>query len=138
MSAGPQVVVDLSWKGDLRFAGRSGGTAFTLDSDGQAGLSPVEALAASLAGCMAIDVVHILRKSRLPVRALHAHLEGRRAPEDPRRLMAVNLSFEVEGEVPGERVERAIALSRDKYCSVWHSLNPNIALETSYELKASA
>ena len=48
--------------------------------------------------------------------------------------MKVDLRFTLEGEIPGDRVERAIALSREKYCSVWHSLRPDIELTTSFEV----
>ncbi len=103
-----------------------------LDSDGQAGPSPVQALAFALAGCMSIDVVHILTKGRLPLRALRAHLEAERRPQDPKRLVGIRLHFVVAGDVPADKVERAIALSREKYCSVWHSLRQDIAFRTSF------
>jgi putative redox protein len=106
-----------------------------LDSAGEAGPSPVQMLACSLAGCMAIDVVHILEKGRVPLRALRASLVAERAPGDPRRLVKVDLRFHVRGDVPRDRVERAVALSREKYCSVWHSLRPDIAFTTAIELE---
>jgi len=83
---------------------------------------------------MAIDVVHILKKGRLGVTSLRAELHARRAPRDPKRLVAVRLHFRVGGEVPAERVERAIALSRETYCSVWHSLRHDIDFLTSFEI----
>jgi putative redox protein len=116
----------------LRFVARSGSQSFTLDSGSAAGPSPVQALAAGLAGCMAIDVVHILTKGRLPFRSVKAHLEGERAAEDPKRLLAVRLHFAIEGDIPEEKVARAIALSREKYCSVWHSLRQDIDFQTSF------
>jgi putative redox protein len=131
------VVIDLDWQGDLRFEGRSGPAAMTLDSEGRAGPSPVQALAFGLAGCMAIDIVHILTKGRSAPRALRAHLVGHRAETDPRRFVRIALHFTVSGDVAGDRIERAIALSREKYCSVWHSLRADIELETSFEVTTS-
>ncbi|HXB57206.1 MAG TPA: OsmC family protein [Vicinamibacteria bacterium] len=128
------VTVDLDWRGDLRFAGRTGSVEMILDSAGQAGPTPVEALALSLAGCMAIDVVHILKKGRLDPRAVHAHLIGERAREDPKRLVTVTLHFAVTGDIPAEKLERALSLSREKYCSVWHSLRPDLDFKTSFEI----
>ena len=128
------ILLDLDWEGDLRFRGAAGSVSLVLDSEGQAGPSPVQALAFSLAGCMSIDVVHILTKGRLPLRALHAHLEAERRPEDPKRLLGVRLHFAVTGDLPPDKVERAIALSREKYCSVWHSLRPDIDFRTSFAL----
>ena len=124
----------LEWKGGLRFAARAAGGELLLDGDGKDGLSPVQALALALAGCMAADVVLILTRSRVPPRALRATFSGERAPEDPRRFVRMALHFDVSGDVPAEKVERALALSREKYCSVWHSLRPDIALETSFEI----
>ena len=127
------LALDLEWQGDLRFRGTTGSVSLVLDSAGEAGPTPVQALAYALAGCMAIDVVHILRKGRLEPRSLKVHLEAERAPDDPKRLVSAHLHFVVAGEAPAEKVERAIALSREKYCSVWHSLRPDIAFRTSFE-----
>jgi putative redox protein len=128
--------LELDWKGDLRFEGRSGEVGLVLDSAGKAGPTPVQALAFGLAGCMAVDVAHILNKARLPLASLRARLVGERAPEDPKRLTRIDLHFRVGGEVPADRVERALALSREKYCSVWHSLRPDIVFNTSFEIQA--
>jgi putative redox protein len=126
--------VDLTWQGALQFAGRTSQFGMTLDGNGQAGPSPVEALCLALAGCMAIDVVHILTKGRVEPKALLAHLEADRADSDPRRIVSVRLRFTVTGPAPPDKVERAIALSREKYCSVWHSLRPDIDFTTSFEV----
>jgi putative redox protein len=83
---------------------------------------------------MASDLVHILTRGRLPLRGLRAQLEARRADEEPRRLTAVSLHFRIEGDVPPDKVQRAIDLSREKYCSVWHSLRPDIDFRTSFEV----
>jgi putative redox protein len=130
----PALTADLVWEGDLRFGCRAGDAAMTLDSDGVAGPSPVQALVLALAGCMAMDVVHVLRKGRHDLRALSASLSAERAPEQPRRLTAVRLRFAVTGPIDRAPVERAIALSREKYCSVWHSLRPDIVFETGFEI----
>jgi putative redox protein len=133
----PDVSLDLEWEGELRFRGHSGAVELVLDSDGRAGPSPVQALAFALAGCMAIDVVHILRKGRLDVKGVKAELVAERASADPRRLLRVRLHFRVTGDVPPDKVERAIALSRETYCSVWHSLRPDTEFATSFEVAAA-
>ncbi len=123
------------WEGDLRFAGRSDGVAVTLDGDKLAGPTPVQALAFALAGCMAADVVAILVKGRAGLESLRAHLAGQRHAEEPRRFVRITLHFVVTGAVPPEKVERALALSREKYCSVWHSLRQDIELTTTFEIE---
>src|SRR3954470_22414507 len=118
----PRPFVELVWEHDLVFAGHSGDVKMTLDSAAAAGPSPMQALAFALAGCMAMDVVHVIRKGRYPLRGLKAELSGRRAAEDPKRFTAITLHYTVIGEVPDEKVARAILLSKEKYCSVWHSM----------------
>jgi len=132
--AKPPVVADLTWTHDLEFAATSAGTSMTIDGNSKAGPSPVQALAFALASCMAADVVLILTKGRQPLRALRAHLVANRAQDDPHRILQAHLSLAVEGAVPLDAVERAIALSRDKYCSVWHSLNPDIDFKVTLEI----
>jgi putative redox protein len=124
--AKPPTVLDLTWIGDLKFSGTSDRASIVLDSAGVAGPSPVQTLAFALAGCMAMDVAHVLTKARHTYRALRAHLEAERAAEDPHRILRVTLQFAVEGDVPPDAIERAIALSREKYCSVWHSMRQDI------------
>jgi putative redox protein len=131
----PPVVVELSWDGDLRFKGKAGAAAVVLDSTSQEGPTPVQALAASLAGCMAMDVADILRKGRFDVQGIDLRLVAERPPDPPRYLKTVDLHLVVTGEVPQDRVERAIALSRERYCSVWHSLRSDIVFTTSFEVR---
>ena len=134
--AGPRTSLELRWDGGSRLLARAGGREQLCDWDGHEALSPVETLALALAGCMASDVVTILQKGRLPLRALRATVNAARAAEEPRRFLAVDLRFEVDGDVPADRVERAIALSREKYCSVWHSMRQDIEFTVSFELIA--
>lgn len=95
----------------------------------------MQALALALAACMAMDVVHILRKGRHDLRGLRARLSGQRAPEEPRRFIAIVLHFTVSGAVPAEQIQRAIVLSREKYCSVWNSMRQDIILEVTHEIE---
>jgi putative redox protein len=95
----------------------------------------VQALVSALAGCMATDVVDILAKGRLPLTSLRATLHAERHSEDPRRLVSAKLHFVIAGAVPGDRVERAIALSRERYCSVLHSLREDLDFRTSFEIQ---
>jgi putative redox protein len=78
----------------------------------------------------------VLTKGRQELRGLRAELTGHRAPDDPHRFTAIALHFTVTGAVPAERVDRAIQLSRDKYCSVWHSMRQDIELTVTYAIAA--
>jgi putative redox protein len=130
----PPTTVELIWERDLVLKGHSGDASIVLDSAGQAGPSPVQALAFALAGCMGMDVVHILLKGRLDLRGLKISLSAERAPEDPHRITAVALDFTVTGDVPKDQVQRAITLSHEKYCSVWHSMRQDIAFSTTFSV----
>lgn len=131
----PPIVVDLTWQGGMRFAVHSGTADFVLDGPGNAVPTPVQALAGSLAACMGIDLAQILTKGRHPLKALHAHLVGNRRGEEPKRFTDVALHFAIRGDVPADAVERAIALSRERYCSVWHSLRQDIVLQITHEIR---
>ena len=130
----PPIVVDLSWQGGMRFACRSEAAQFILDGPGNTVPTPVQALAGSLAACMGIDLVQILTKGRHALKDLQAHLAGDRRGDEPKYFTRITLHFTITGDVPAEAVERAIALSHEKYCSVWHSLRRDIELATSYEI----
>ena len=96
----------------------------------------MQVLAEALAGCMAIDVVSILTKGRHPVKGLQVSFSGERAPHPPRRSPSVTLTFHATGEVPPAAVERAIELSRQTYCSVWHSLRQDLPFHTTFHIHA--
>lgn len=134
--ARPPLVAELVWSGDLRFDASSGAGHAIVDGDSKAGPSPTQYAAMGLAGCMAADVVDIIRKGRHPLEALRVTFTGTRAEQPPRRFLAITLHFDVTGAVPGEAVERAISLSREKYCSVWHSFRQDITLSTTFVIHA--
>ncbi len=133
-SSRPPTIVDLEWESDLRLQATAGENRLILDSNGAAGVSPMQALALAIAGCMAMDVVHILRKGRHDLRGLRVRLTGQRAPEEPRRFTAVALHFAITGAVPTDQIQRAVDLSREKYCSVWNSMRQDISLEVTHEI----
>ena len=132
--AKPPIETTLVWQDELTFTATSGHSSFTVDSKGVAGPSPMQSLLASLAGCMAIDVVMILQKGRHPLRGLEANLVGQRADEEPRRYTAITLHFVVTGDVPTQAIERAIELSHDKYCSASAMLAKTAELTLSWEI----
>lgn len=130
----PPVAASLSWKHKLVFDAASGGTSIVVDSEGREGPSPMQTLAVSIAGCMSMDVAYILTKGRHAFRALSCDLVAQRAPDNPHRFTSVGIAFVVKGEVPEDAVARAIQLSRDTYCSVWHSLRHDIDFTTSFQV----
>jgi len=134
----PPTIGTLTWQGGLQFRAATARTEITLDSDSTAGPSPPEALALALAGCMAIDVADIVIKGRHSLKALEVKIVGNRRDETPHYFVRFTMHFAVTGDVPPHAVERAIQLSHDKYCSVWHSLRQDMQLETSFEVRPAA
>ena len=127
----PPMNLELSWDGRLKFTARAEDHEWVLDGRTEEGPSPVMALASALAGCMAIDVVHILTRGRFAIRSFRAHLAGRRADSEPRRFVAFDLRLSIDTDAPRGQIDRAVSLSREKYCSVWHSLRQDIELTTT-------
>ena len=130
----PDVDVSVRWEGASLLSAQAGGASMAMDWDSERAVSPVQALVLAIAGCMASDVVIILQKGREPISGLSARATADRAPTPPRRLLRVEIRFEIAGNVAPEKIERAIRLSRETYCSVWHSLAPDIYFTTSFEV----
>jgi putative redox protein len=129
----PPLKAELTWEGDLRFRARSNAAEIVLDSHGQAGPSPMQSLAFALAACMGMDVAHILEKGRHEFRGLRLDLSADRAPSTPHRFLSITIRFIVEGGVPEAVIQRAVDLSHENYCSVWHSMRQDIALTLTIE-----
>jgi len=130
--------VALRWRHGMAFEGSAeGGPSILIDGAGKEGAGPMDALLLALAGCTGSDVVSILEKMRLAVQGMTVEVAGERRPEHPRRYTSIVLTYRVRA--PGaseERVRHAIDLSLEKYCSVTHSLAPDIARR--YELVLEA
>jgi putative redox protein len=136
MSGAKPLHVEIVWNGELQFGVTSGHAAVVVDGHSSAGVSPVQLLGMALLGCMSADVVDILRKGRHPLHRFQASLNAERAPDPPRRLLNVQLHFAIHGNVPAAAIERAITLSREKYCSDWHSLREDVELTTAFDILA--
>ena len=96
---------------------------------------PMETVLAGTGGCAAYDVVLILKRGRHDVRACSVKLTSERAPTDPKVFTSIHMHFTVTGrDLPAPAVERAIALSHDKYCSATHMLAKTAAITTSFEV----
>jgi putative redox protein len=96
---------------------------------------PMETLLAGAGGCTAYDVVLILKRGRHDVRGCSVRLQAERAEVEPKVFTKINMHFTVTGKgVPAVAVERAIAMSHDKYCSATIMLGKTAEITTSFEL----
>jgi len=130
----------LRWTGEgLAFEGTAGSSGpdrvVPIDGEGDGGPAPMEMLLLSLGGCMAIDIRVILVRSRVKLDTLDLDLVGERREAEPQSFQAIRMHLRMSG--PSERdrakVERAIRLSEEKYCSVYHTLRPDLRIQTSFE-----
>jgi putative redox protein len=127
----PVTKATLTWSRDLVFSGATPqGYELDFDADAQWGCKPTEALLLSLGGCMAIDIVSILKKMRMDIIKFRIDISGERNPDPPQYFKAVEMTLHLAGQnLDPRRIERAIALSREKYCSVYNSLRPDLDLK---------
>lgn len=127
--------VTLDWLGELRFAGGApGGPKSFLDADNASAPGPMLTLLLAAASCTASDVAIVLRKKRVALTRLSLEVAGTRREAEPRRYVAIHFIYHVAGEGLDEaKARHAIDLSIEKYCSVLHSLAPDIAV--TYDLR---
>lgn len=121
------------------------GHAFVVDSDKEefggrrTGPRPIELIAASIAGCTAMDVVSILRKMQQQVTGLQVKVDSSDAEEHPKRLLQVRIHYRVTGiGLDSSKVQRAVQLSETRYCPAMASINPDIEVSTGFELVEAA
>ena len=123
------------WKHDDVYEGTAeNGNTILFDADAAHthGPSPMEAVLMALCGCTSVDVVSILNKKRQPLTALRVSAVAEQAPTPPRVFTRIKLTYAVSGKLSRDAVEHAVALSKEKYCSV--SLMLEKAAEIDYEI----
>ena len=126
----------LTLERDLYFIGTTQrGYEVEYDVSYEEGCSPTETLLLSIAACLSIDVVHILRKMRCEITKYEVAVEGARNLTPPQSYQSVNVMIRIAGKgVTAQKIDRSIDLSRNKYCSVYHSLRPDIEVTVKYEI----
>lgn len=130
----------LTWEKELIFHGRTQrGEEIDYDAEFQWGCSPTETLLMSLAGCLAIDVVSFLQKMRANVTKFHIDYSGERNLTPPQYYKSMELIIHIEGEnITPKKMDRAVSLSQEKYCSVYHSLRKDIKVTVKYFINEKA
>ena len=92
------------------------------------GFRPMELMLISLAGCSAIDIVHILKKGKHAIHSYTAEVEAERRDELPRIFSSINMIITVDTDAPDTVLERAAALTKEKYCSAFAVLEASSAV----------
>jgi putative redox protein len=118
----------LGWQERLIFrGGEPGGPVTTIDGDNAEAPGPMLTLLLAAAACTGADVVVILEKMRVTLRECRIEASGVRREAEPRRYTEIHLEYHLAGEgIDEAKARRAIDLSITKYCSVIHSLAPDI------------
>jgi putative redox protein len=132
----------ISWVEGRTFTGESGsghmivlGRAETPDG-GSKLISPMELVLMGAGGCTAFDVVHILEKGRDQFTGCVAEVEAERAETDPKVFTKIHIHFIVTGKgLDARKVERAIQLSAEKYCSATLMLGRTAAITHDFEVR---
>jgi putative redox protein len=124
----------LTWDKDLVFIGRTNrGYEVEFDAHQQWGCSPTETLLLSVAGCMGIDMVSFLKKMKVEIKSYKMDIVGERNPTPPQYYTSMEMIISITGSgLTAKKLERAISLSHEKYCSVYHTLRKDMKMKVDY------
>lgn len=104
------------------------------DGDRFVGVKPSDLLLMAAAACSAFDIVEILGKQREPLQDIRILCEGEQQSDPPYTFTRIHLRYFVYGDVDEKKLQRAIKLSEEKYCSVMETLRPGVPISSEYEL----
>lgn len=133
----------IKWVEGMQFVGRApSGHSIVLDTHEKAGgtdssVRPAELVLVGLGGCTAMDVISILRKMRVPFEDFEVEVNAEEAEEHPKVLTKIELVYRVTGDVPEDKLEKAISLSQERYCSVSTMLGKTAQISYRYEIVKS-
>ena len=124
----------LTWDKELIFVGRTQrGYEVEYDAQQQWGCSPTETLLLSVAGCMAIDMVSFLQKMKCEIKSYKMDIVGERNPTPPQYYTSMEMIISITGMgLTAKKLERAISLSHEKYCSVYHTLRKDMKMKVDF------
>jgi putative redox protein len=136
-----EVLTEVVFKGGMRFDGKSGRAGkpvaidFTPEGEPIDGYSPLELLLTSLAGCSGQVTVGLLKRMGQDVKDLTVHARGGKKDIHPTVFTSVELDFEFRGgRVDSASVEKALALSEERFCPVWVMLKASVPITATYRL----
>lgn len=104
------------------------------DKVSASGMKPSDLLLLAAASCSSYDIVEILTKQREPLKDLQVICEGIQLDKPPYNFTKIHLHYIVTGDVEAKKLETAIQLSEDKYCSVINTLRPGVSITNDYEI----
>ena len=133
-----ETAITAKWVGpDLQYIGTDNkGNSIRMGGND---ISPAQMVLLGLAGCMGMDTVYVLQKKRLDIQSVDVTVIGHQPDGYPRPFTDVEIHFTISGKNLSEKaVERAISLSRDKYCIVGQTLASPVNVQTSFVINTPA
>jgi putative redox protein len=128
----------LTWEKDLVFTARIRGYAIDFDAEAKEGCIPTDSLLMSIPGCLAIDLALFLKKMKVDINKLDIETIGERNPVPPKYFNTVRMNIRIGGKgITPKKLERAISLSQEKYCSVYHSIRKDMDVKVTYTIEES-
>ena len=134
--------VKLEWVSSRMFVGTDhlgNSTAigyFREDEPEGGGINPSDMLLLSAAACSAYDVVQILEKAKEPLEDLKVEIAADQSQQPPYPYVTLHFNYLVKGDVDPRKMERAMELSEEKYCSVLATIKPNLEFTSEYRIEA--
>lgn len=132
--------VKVEWVRDrLMIGSDSNGQSITIgftknEKPKRMGIKPSELLLVSLASCTCYDVVEILEKQREPLKNLHVECSSKHKQEPPYTFTEIHVHYFASGDINPKKLEKAIRLSEEKYCSVMATLRLGVPITTAYSI----
>lgn len=126
------------WQGKMKFeSANEAGHTVTIDAKKAAGgeesaQSPKQLVLSGLAGCTGMDVISLLGKMRAMPESFHIEVEAEQTEEHPRVFKKIHLKYFVKGDVPEDKLKRAIELSQERYCGVTEMMRKTAELTYEY------
>jgi putative redox protein len=121
--------VEITWIGEHRYVAiDSSSHSVVLSPPNDIGMKPSEMLLVALASCSSYDVINILKKQRIGLHTLTVHVDAEQAPDPPWKYQRIHLHFKVSADssLTQEKLDKAIELSMNQYCSVRATLDPAV------------
>lgn len=122
------------WLDGMAFESELGGHKIVVDAHREVGgldrgPSPKPLLLVALAGCTGMDVISILKKMRQEVKSFEVRIQAEEADEHPKNYTAVEVTYVLKGSnLAGDKVNKAISLSEERYCGVFATLRPGVKI----------
>jgi putative redox protein len=130
--------ITLNWVKGLEFSVETttGATLVTKSpkDEGPPGISPMQLLLVGLAGCTAMDITYLLKKMRNQLESMNVEIESERASDHPKVYTHIRLHFRVKGNINEQDLNKAIDLSKSKYCSAGAMFEKTANIAYTYEI----